>query len=138
MFRVKWKFNKIIQLAFVFLSAGILLNMPANFVFAEPVAGLLNDFAEIRITDQQGSQYNEMQLVDGRYTTKLNFSGTAEINIRTSEKISGLYIIWDQPPDFWSLQVDEDSRTSMYLYGKNGFIHEYVPLEIPSIIRFST
>lgn len=73
-----------------------------------------------------------MQVYDGRYTTKLNFTDTSEIKILTNEKIAGVYLIWDKPPGTWSLQVDEGIRSSMYLQGKNGFIHEYVSLEIPS------
>ncbi|NCB41108.1 MAG: hypothetical protein EOM59_00585 [Clostridia bacterium] len=101
-------------------------------VYGSSEALLLNDFAEISITDNDGTRYNQMQLIDGRYTTKLHFSDTTEINIQTSEKIFGLYIIWDQPPGYWSLQVEEGERSSMYLNGKKDFIHEYVSLEIPS------
>lgn len=95
-------------------------------------ASELTDFASISIEAKDGIKYNEMQLVDGRYTTKLNISGTAEIKIDAQEKIDGLYIIWDQPPAYWALQAEESTRTSLYLYGKNGYIHEYIDLKEPS------
>ena len=129
---MKLKFNRILQYVFVFIFAGLLVNISSAFAFADSAAGLLNDFAEIDVTDKQGNRYNEMQLIDGRYTTTLDFPSATEVKIHTNEKIYGLYIIWDKPPEPWSLQVDEGSRKSMYLYGKSGFIHEYVSLEIPS------
>ncbi len=95
-------------------------------------AAELTDFASITIEAKDGIKYNEMQLADGRYTTKLNISGNVEIKIEARKKIDGLYIIWDKPPAYWALQAEEATRTSLYLHGKNGYIHEYIDLKEPS------
>ena len=100
--------------------------------FADSEAVSLHPFAQISVTDPQGASYNQMQLMDDRYTTKLELPGRTEIRIRTQEKVHGLYLIWDKPPGRWALQVDEEARTSMYLQGANGWIHEYVELPEPS------
>ena len=132
LFNLKTKPNIGACFLLIFLLCIIIFTTASDPVWGSSPAVQLNDVAEISITDKSGNRYNEMQLLDGRYTTKLNFPDTTEISINASEKIYGVYIIWDQPPGAWSLQVDEGIRTSMYLHGKNGFIHEYVSLDIPS------
>ncbi|HCU08268.1 MAG TPA: hypothetical protein DF480_04800 [Clostridiales bacterium] len=109
-----------------------LWGLSALLCHAGTEAAGLHAFAEISVTGPTGTTYNDMQLLDDRYTTKLELPKGTEITIRTQEKIHGLYLIWDKPPGHWALQAQEGSRTSMYLQGKNGWIHEYVALDEPS------
>ena len=100
--------------------------------YAAEEAAALHSFAEISVTDPKGGSYNYMQLLDDRYTTKLELPAGTEISVRTQEKIHGLYLIWDKPPGHWALQTREETRSSMYLLGKNDWIHEYISLPEPS------
>jgi hypothetical protein len=91
------------------------------FSWASSYAAEVTEFAQLEIMAKDGAQYNAMQLLDGRYTTKLDISGNAEIKIESPDKISGLYIIWDQPPGDWSLQVDEAIALPCIFTGKRIF-----------------
>lgn len=88
--------------------------------------------AEITVTAPGGAVRNHAQLVDDDYTTKLPLAGNTQIKVGTRENIQGIYLIWDSPPGLWALQARETERTSMYLQGENGWIHEYVELPEPS------
>lgn len=109
-----------------------LLSYVTAFSFAGVQAVELNKNAAISVVDPAGRTYQHMQLLDGRYTTKLTLPAHTEICIQTEQRISGLYLIWDRAPGPWALRVVEEERTSMVLLGTNGWIHEYVALEEPS------
>lgn len=100
------------------------------FAEGQPAAQPLQ--SEITIQDPAGVSYNHKQLLDGRTATKLELPGRTEMTIHTQEKIRGIYLIWDKPPGLWALQAEEATRTSMYLQGENGWIHEYVELSEPA------
>ena len=69
-------------------------------------------------------------LSDGNYSTTRVFSKDQQISITASDesKISGLYIIWNDPVKPWNLTTDNGSIEC----GKYGFIHEYIKIDTPS------
>lgn len=101
-------------------------------VFAEATAVDLSREATVAVTDSAGKTYPHMQLLDGRYTTKLSLPAGSEVSIRSDLPIHGVYLIWDRPPGPWALRTLEQERTSMYLQGREDWIHEYVMLPEPS------
>lgn len=127
--RDKSKIVRHVLAACLFMS---LWGLSGSLCYAQGEAAALHPYAEISVTDPAGTTYNDRQLLDDRYTTKLQLPKGTEITIRTQENIHGVYLIWDKPPGRWALRAQEGSRTSMYLHGKNGWIHEYVALDEPS------
>lgn len=66
---------------------------------------------------------------NGRYKyTRVSFSANDTITLKYSEKIAGVYIIWHKVYGEWALT----SGGTQQVCGKNGFLHEYVPIENPS------
>ena len=84
-------------------------------VSAEATAVDLSRDATVAVTDSTGKTYPHMQLLDGRYTTKLSLPAGSEVSIRSDQPIHGVYLIWDRPPGLWALRTLELERTSMYL-----------------------
>ena len=74
------------------------------------------------------SSGNADKLTDSNYKTKIKFDGGGTVRIESeNEKISYVYVIWDNPPDIWYLNEELVS----YTHGKNGFIHEFISLNSP-------
>ncbi|MBE7057091.1 MAG: hypothetical protein E7388_06625 [Ruminococcaceae bacterium] len=66
---------------------------------------------------------------NGRYSyTATEFSPGEKITISHTEKLTGIYVIWQKIYGEWSLVSGEITQ----LCGKNGFLHEYVAIENPS------
>jgi len=65
-------------------------------------------------------------LSDNECTTKVNLSTGTQIRISSDQLIDSLYIVWDQIPGQWQLQINGKS----YTYGKNNFLHEFVTLPV--------
>jgi LmbE family N-acetylglucosaminyl deacetylase len=120
--------SRIIRHVFAACLFMLLLCLPATRSHAggQTTASRLD--AEITVAAPEGAAQSHGQLIDDKYTTKLSLGGNTEITVRTQEKIRGIYLVWDKPPGRWALQIQEADRTSMYLHGGNGWIHEYVEL----------
>ena len=74
------------------------------------------------------SSGNADKLTDSNYKTKIKFDGGGTVRIDSkNEKISHVYVIWDNPPGAWYLNEELIS----YTHGKNGFIHEFITLNTP-------
>lgn len=69
-------------------------------------------------------------LQDGSYSTGQTFAGGADITVSSKDgtPISGIYIIWDSPVKPWRMTVGSGDISC----GEYGFLHEYIPLEIPT------
>lgn len=66
------------------------------------------------------------RLTDGSHKTKVTFDDGGTVAIQSEEeKISYLYVIWDNPPGEWELNEGDAVRKC----GKDGFIHEFIALE---------
>lgn len=63
-------------------------------------------------------------LKDQSFYTKNTFNGSTTITISNESGIKGIYVIWEQVPGEWQLDVNGASQTC----GKNGFIHEFIEL----------
>ena len=67
-------------------------------------------------------------LTDGRYETDLLFASGAKLTLTAEEEIASLYILFGTYPDEWTLT----SGGSEQVCGRNGFLHEFVRLDVPS------
>lgn len=66
---------------------------------------------------------------NGRYSySRVKFNAGDTITITHTEKITGVYVIWQQIYGQWSLSSDGKIQDC----GKNGFLHEYVAIDAPS------
>lgn len=66
-------------------------------------------------------------LLDRDYSTSYAFTGSISIELSSEEEIHAVYIIWALPPGEWEL-----TGRQKIVCGKNGFIHEFVPLPDPT------
>ncbi len=68
-----------------------------------------------------------VRLADGDYSTGYKFAGEDVLTITPAgdREIRGVYVLWDSPVEPWELETPEGKISC----GKNGFLHEYVPLE---------
>ena len=90
--------------------------------------------AETEITDQVTVSFADgkraVKLTDGKTGTKYTLSGGETIRIAldeaAEEEITGLYLIWDRPPGQWELTSQANAAAETAIWGRNGFIHEYV------------
>lgn len=80
----------------------------------------------IQISDGQSLK----RLQDKNHRTRLSFEEGTVFTIEHAEAVTGLYIIWDKLPGEWTLRVDG----AEYTYGKQGFLHEYIPLQAGSAV----
>jgi len=89
-----------------------------------PPAVDLTDTLTLSISDGK----SPANLLDGKYTTKHILKKGTSIEINAPEAIHALYIIWALPPGEWMLS---STRLWSHTYGIDGFIHEYIELDIP-------
>jgi len=70
-------------------------------------------------------------LTDSSHYTSVKFNQDDTITVTSTDgsPIHSLYISWDSQPVSWTLTTDNGEFT----YGNNGFLHEYVTLEAPSV-----
>jgi len=113
------RLNKSVLCVAIFLI--IILNYRMNTYAKEPDATDLTKSTTISISSGEDSSF----LKDQSYATKKTLSGGTTIAITNDAGIKGIYIIWEQPPGEWQLDVNGVSLT----YGKYGFIHEYIALD---------
>jgi len=111
--------NKQIFFAAIFLIA--IVNYRVNIFANEPEATDLTKSTTISISSSEDSSF----LKDQSYATKKTLSGGTTITLTNDSGIKGFYIIWEQPPGEWQLDVNGVPLT----YGKYGFIHEYIALD---------
>lgn len=64
-------------------------------------------------------------LLDGKTSTKLSLPAETVLDIIVTQDqvISGLYLIWDQPPGKWALSWGGEDEE---IWGNQGYLHEYV------------
>lgn len=68
------------------------------------------------------------KLTDNNFKTKIKFDDGGTVKIQSQdEKISYVYVIWDNPPGKWYLSEENIA----YTHGHNGFIHEFIALNSP-------
>ena len=61
---------------------------------------------------------------DGDYFTTEYFDPGTQITLSSDLPMDSLYIVWEEIPGEWTLQIDGTS----YTYGKEGYLHEYIQL----------
>lgn len=88
--------------------------------FADESAGVL----PCTLTAENGTPV--WQLSDQNRSTKLDWSG-GTLTVESTEPITGLYLIWDRPPESWTGTAGSQTLSG----GEYGFLHEYLPLESP-------
>lgn len=69
---------------------------------------------------------NGSVLSDSNRFSKLTVNSGTTITISNEIDFSSIYVIWDKPVGEWTL----NTQNTDYIYGKYGFIHEYI--ELPS------
>lgn len=107
--------NKVITFVFSLFCLCIVFILPSNG-------------AEITDTDIVTSTGKVSKLTDANHKTKIKYDDGGTIRIESAnEKISHVYVIWDNPPGAWYLNEELIS----YTHGKNGFIHEFITLNTP-------
>jgi len=99
----------------------VILNYRVNIYANEPETTDLSKTTTISISSGDDGSF----LKDQSYTTKKTLNGGTTITIANDSGIKGIYIIWEQPPGEWQLDVNGISLT----YGKYGFLHEYIALD---------
>lgn len=75
----------------------------------------------LRVSDGQSLK----KLQDENHRTRLFFREGTVFTIENAQNVTGLYIIWDKLPGEWILKIDGEE----FVYGQQGFLHEYVPVE---------
>ena len=68
------------------------------------------------------------ELSDGSYYTEKEIWPGDTVTVRAEEEIGALYIQWERPPEPWTVSSGGESREQ----GQHGYVHEYVPLPVPS------
>ena len=108
---------KKIMLLLVGLCAGFMFDITAMAEELEPTFAI-NGTAE-------NADTSKMQ--DGDHNTSIEYmqGDTITINASASQKIKGLYIIWDSPVQPWNLKADGQTIKC----GENAFLHEYIELD---------
>lgn len=107
---------------FVFLLLFIItfLNLPAQSVRAEELDAKVTSSAEISASKlSDNSHYSSVTLNENDTITVVSSNGSL---------IHGFYISWDTEPVPWIMTTDNGDVQC----GLNGFLHEYVALEVPS------
>lgn len=79
---------------------------------------------DIKIDAKNGE--STARLLDDSYSSKITFTADNPITVTAKDDsdLGGLYVIFDQPPENWTVTYDGGSIEC----GKNAFIHEYVSL----------
>lgn len=65
-------------------------------------------------------------LSDNECTTKVNLSTGTQITVSSDQMMDSLYLVWDQIPGVWEMQINGKT----YTYGENNFLHEYIKLPV--------
>ena len=99
----------------------VILHNRVNIYANEPEATDLTKTTAISLSSGDDSSF----LKDQSYATKKTLNGGTTITITNDSGIKGIYIIWEQPPKEWQLDINGVSLT----YGKYGFIHEYIAMD---------
>lgn len=73
------------------------------------------------------SNGNGDAVLDSNYNTDILMNAGESVTITLDEQASGVYIIWGQPVEKWTLNYGEKKETR----GNNGFLHEYIEFETP-------
>ena len=102
------------------LLAGLVCLGSMATAFADESAGVL----PCTLTAENGTPV--WQLSDQNRSTKLDWSG-GTLTVESTEPITGLYLIWDRPPESWTGTAGSQILSG----GEYGFLHEYLPLESP-------
>lgn len=102
------------------LLAGLVCLGSMATAFADESAGVL----PCTLTAENGTPV--WQLSDQNRSTKLDWSG-GTLTVESTEPITGLYLIWDRPPESWTGTAGSQTLSG----GEYGFLHEYLPLESP-------
>lgn len=91
--------------------------------------GMLTEAKELEGSYVKQTGTDLTKLNDDSNKTGYSFKAGDEITVTAQDgtAISGLYILWDSPVKEWTLKTAEGE----FVYGQNGFLHEYVPLENP-------
>lgn len=104
-------------------------------------AGAVTDAEELKTSDNDITKQSKIEvpqemsvlaplLNDKNRATKIKFSNGAEIKVSNDRNpIYSIYIIWDTPVYGWNLSYGGKSLQC----GENGFIHEYIELETPTL-----
>ena len=129
--------SKIIVLAKLFVTLAAVVAL-----YLAPQSEAIGDMAYAMISQDTSCQASDLTgeltliisdgkrasvLLDGDYTTRYAFVEGISIEISAPEDIHSVYIIWAIPPGEWEL-----TGAQTVVCGKNGFIHEYIPLADPS------
>lgn len=93
----------------------ILLLIPIN-VFAENITSSCN----IKTNNKQ-----ENKLTDNNENSYVSISKDSSVNIECSNKINGIYIIYEKESKIGSISTSEKNA----LIGENSFLHEYIDVE---------
>ena len=107
--------NKFFAFIFTLICLSVIFTLPS-------FGGEITDAAVIT------SSGKASKLTDVNHKTKIKYDDGGTIRIESeNEKISHVYVIWDNPPGKWYLNEELVS----YTHGKNGFIHEFITLNTP-------
>lgn len=107
--------NKIFAFIFTLICLSVIFTLPS-------LGGEITD-ADVITSSGKASK-----LTDANHKTKIKYDDGGTIRIESAnEKISHVYVIWDNPPGAWYLNEELVS----YTHGKNGFIHEFITLNTP-------
>lgn len=116
-------FRNVLALLMAFLMA--FLTLPAMTVRAEGEAEELNGSVKGTIT---GGGASVSTLLDGKYTTYVDFYTDGEVVFTGETPISAVYVVWNKKPAEWRIEA----AGTTYVRGESGFLHETVLLEEPS------
>jgi len=107
----------------VLLALGMMLfAFPQMTVRAEGEAEELTKTVKGTIT---GGGASVNTLLDGKYSTYVDFYTDGEITFTSETPISAVYIVWQRLPAEWRVEA----AGTTYIRGENGFLHETVKLE---------
>lgn len=64
-------------------------------------------------------------VTDGSYSSSVYLYAGDTVTVTVSEGIQGIYLIWDEPVNEWTLECNGESSVQ----GSNGFLHDYIELD---------
>lgn len=65
------------------------------------------------------------RVTDSSYQSAATLNAGDTITIKTKEKIQGIYLVWDQPVEVWTLKYNKKEVKQ----GENGFLHDYISFD---------
>ncbi len=105
------------------LALGIIAFIGAVFLSTAEVKADEASKLPVSITVSNGS--GTWAITDGSYSSSLYLYAGDSITVTSESGIQGIYLIWDEPVNEWTLECNGNSSTQ----GSNGFLHDYIELD---------